>query len=138
MSWRFNTKGMTYPKGIIHRALYHVGACQMHHCIDAIFLLCQCSKIERLVLSRPACSPCDIDCEGFEIGQAGDPQEEVAEALNTVGYQDGAMIDKAYLVRSWWKELKSIERPLDLLKLLYELHVLSTEESNVILRIRKV
>ena len=46
------------------------------------------------------------------------------------------MIDLAYLVRSWWKELKSIERPLDLLKLLYEFHVWSTEESDVILGIR--
>src|SRR5712691_4917452 len=45
--------------------------------------------------------------------------------------RDHVTIDLAYLVRSWWKEFKSIERPLDLLKLLYELHV----ESNVILRI---
>jgi hypothetical protein len=41
-------------------------------------------------------------------------------------------IGLAYLVRSWWIELESIERPSDLLKLLYKLHAWPTEESNVI------
>ena len=57
----------------------------MHHCINAVLLLCQRSKLERLALSRPACTPCDINRKGLETSQTRDPQEEVAETLNTVG-----------------------------------------------------
>lgn len=56
----------------------------MHHCINTVLLLRQFGKLERLVLSRPACTPCDIYCKGLKTSQTGDPKEEVATGLNTV------------------------------------------------------
>jgi len=94
----------------------------MHHCINPVLLLRQRGKLESLASSRPACTPCDIDRKGFETSQTGDPQEEVANALCAVVGRDHVTIGLAYLVRSWWKELESIEWSLGLFKLLYELH----------------
>ena len=58
----------------------------MHHRINTVLFLSQCGKLERLAFSRTACAPCDIDCKRLKTSQTGDPKEEVAEALNTVGY----------------------------------------------------
>jgi len=102
----------------------------MHHCINTVLLLCQCGKLECLVLSRPACTPCNIDRKGLKASQTGDPQEEIAEALYAVRYYWNVTIGLAHLVRSRRKELESIKRSLDLLELLYEFHGLPIVESN--------
>ena len=55
----------------------------MHDRVDAILPLRQRGKVERPIPRRSARAPCDIDCEGLQISQAGNPQKEVAEALYT-------------------------------------------------------
>ena len=72
---------ITYPKRIVHRSLQHIGASQVHHCIDSVLSLCQRRKVESLVLGRAACSPCDINCQGFKISQTRDSREQIAESL---------------------------------------------------------
>ena len=58
----------------------------MHHRVNIVIPLRQGRKLERSFLSRSARTPCDIDCKRFKIGQTGDAQEEIIEALCMIGH----------------------------------------------------